>query len=489
MNTFPSDVRSPSDHVLDNPWFQIVLVTLLAIVLIFSKLGGNGLANYDDCFYAEKAKEILKTGELMTMRYAGAPAYENPPFYMWLVALSYLLFGVTEYAAKFPSALFGVGTVVLLYFLVRRLFSPWVAFCSAVVLSTTFIFVRYARHAMLDVTLTFFVSLAMLALVLATRKNPRYFLLFGLSVGVCVLTKSVLGFFPLVIAVLFLGLTGRWRLLFNVYFLAGVAVAFLIGCSWYVHQTITYGDVFLRAHFGWVILQRGFTEDPSPWYEHLSYFRDLLTNYWPWLPVLCFGLWRYFTLAFRKDDTALLFVLWFSVIIVTMSVMNARVLWYIMPVFPAAAVMSGDVLASLLRNRGRLVFVSVVVGIGIFAALLINMTPLQVEPQRERDVRILAPYVRQCATEGATIAAYRFTYHGLNSALQFYSDHAAARFYDNPADLRTAFKGAGLMVCIIRASDHVEVFANAPGCFVIRSAEEYMLVANRPVDVSGVKTW
>ena len=152
------------DRVFSDYRLHIALIALVSIILIFSKLGGTGLANYDDCYYAQKAKEILQTRSWMTMHLNNRPTYDNPPFYMWLVALSYTVFGVSEYAAKFPSALMGVSTIILVYFFARYLFGPWIGFFSSAVLSTTSFFTRYARHAMFDVTLSFFVCLAMFAL-------------------------------------------------------------------------------------------------------------------------------------------------------------------------------------------------------------------------------------------------------------------------------------------------------------------------------------
>src|SRR5262245_59637955 len=105
---------------------QFIIVLALSITIIISKLGGNGLANYDDCFYAQKAKEILHTGEWMTMHFNNQPAWENPPLFIWFIALSYKLFGVNEFAAKFPSALFGVATVCLLYVIGRKFYGAWV---------------------------------------------------------------------------------------------------------------------------------------------------------------------------------------------------------------------------------------------------------------------------------------------------------------------------------------------------------------------------
>lgn len=469
-----------------SPRFHLFIITLFAVTMIFSKLGGNGLANYDDCFYAQKAKEILQTGSWMTMHYNSQPAFENSPLYMWFVAASYKMFGINDYAAKFPSALFGVGTILLVYFIARRVYGDWAAFASSFILSTTFVFTRYARHAMIDVTLSFFFCAAMLALLAAVERDRRYFLVWGAAIGLCILAKSILGFFPLVVTVLFLLLTRQWRMLIAPSFLGGTLLALATGCSWYLHETLAFGSSFLQVHFQWLIFQRGFTDTPQAWQEHLSYLKDILTYYWPWLPLLVVGIAQLAINIRRGSPPAMVLLLWFLVPIAVMSVMNARVLWYIMPVFPAAAVIGGSTLAGFLRGTMKIVFAKAVVAIGLAAFLLINATPLQIESQRETDVRTLAPYVRHAAAQGAAVVGFRVDFYGLNNALLFYSDHAASPIYDDHAGVEKIFADSPAAVCMLHTSDLPGFLRNVHPAEVIRKMDDLTLVANKPIDVSGV---
>ena len=482
--------QSPSFHSLvSHQYFHIIFIALIAITLIFTKLGGNGLANYDDCCYAQKAKEILQTGNWMTMHYNHQPAFENPPFYMWLAATSYKVFGVSEYAAKFPSAFMGVATILLIYFFARILFEPWVCFVSSLVLSTTFIFIRYARHAMLDVTLSFFVCLALFALVLALKKNDKYFLLWGLSIAICILTKSVLGFSPLVISVAYMLLTKRWRTLFTVYFMFGCLLIVLVGFSWYVHQYLKFGNEFLRVHFGWLIFQRGFQAGPEPWYEHLSYAEDLLKYYWPWLPVLIIGVVKFIKMSFQKNEHAALLLLWVAIIFGTMSMMTTRVLWYIMPIFPACAMIVGNVLRGFLNEQGRLIFQKISIGIGILAFIILVATPVQVEAEREKDARIVAPYVKHFAKNGAKITAFKYDYYGLNNALLFYSDYAASPIFHTFDEVSKAFEDSSLMLCIVSSSEFDSIAATVRGIHIIRKTEELALISNKELESSQIEPW
>ena len=465
-----------------HPNLQIVFIGLVAFTLIFTKLGGRGLANYDDCFYAEKAKEILQTGEWMTMQYNHRPAFENPPFYMWLTAASFTVFGVNDYGAKFPSALMGTATILLVYFFARRLFDAWTGFAGSMVLSTTFIFIRYARHAMFDVTLSFFVCLALLALILALKKNSVYFLLWGTSIGICVLTKSVLGFFPLVITVFFLLLTKRWRMLFSSYFIAGSFMALSIGCSWYIHQYIKFGNNFLHVHFGWLIFQRGFQAQSEPWYEHFSYAEDLLKYYLPWLPLLIIGVVKCVRMSLKKNESALLLLLWVLVIFITMSMMTTRVLWYIMPIFPASAIIVANVLRGLLNERGAFVFQKVSYGMGLLAFIVLIGTPVQIEAEREKDVRTIAPLVNYFAGKGANVIAFRCDFYGLNNALLFYSDHAASPIYHSFDEVQTVMAKPETQLCVVNASAIDSLINIVQGIHIIRKTEELVLVSNKDLE-------
>ncbi|MGY8766462.1 MAG: ArnT family glycosyltransferase, partial [Nitrospinaceae bacterium] len=88
----------------------------------------NGIQNYDDAYYAQKAKEILESGSLWLITYSGIPAFDNPPMPFWLTAMAYSLFGVSTYSAIFSSALFGTGIILITYRLSLLLYKDnWVA--------------------------------------------------------------------------------------------------------------------------------------------------------------------------------------------------------------------------------------------------------------------------------------------------------------------------------------------------------------------------
>jgi 4-amino-4-deoxy-L-arabinose transferase-like glycosyltransferase len=472
-----------------SPRFHVGFLLFFSITLIFVKLGGNGLANYDDCFYAQKAKEIVNTGDWMTMHYNHKPAFENPPFYMWLVVLSYKAFGISEYAAKFPSALMGVATILLIYFFTKKMFGAWSAFASSFILSTTYVFIRYARHAMIDVTLTFFFCLAMVALYYSLHNHRKYFILWGFAIAACILAKSILGFFPMVVSVGFLLLTKRWKVLFDPYFVVGSAIALLVGCQWYAHEISLFGKEFINVHFGWLIIQRGFSQGEESWYGHLSYFRDLVTYYWPWLPLLIVGYLKFVNSARAKNENAILLLAWFTLPIVTLSVMSSRVLWYIMPVFPAAAIIGGATLHQFFDERKKETFVKGCVAVGALLFIVFLVLPTNLEANREQDIRVLSPYVKHFASQGAELIAFREDYYGLNNALLFYSDYGASAIPQDYQELSKVMSKPDTVVCIVRTQLLPELKKNIPTAHLIRATEEIALISNARLDISTVKTW
>ncbi len=456
----------------------LIAAALFGAVLIFSRLGVNGIANYDDCFYAQKAKELLQTGSWMTLHHAGAPSFENPPGFIWLQAISYMAFGVSDFSAIFPSALFGVLTIILVYFLARELSGPAAAGPSAFVMATTFFFIKYARHAMIDVALTFFVTLAIHAAILAARRDRRYFILWGAAVSACVLMKSVLGFFPALITVVFLLFTGRGRLLVDRWFLAGSLLVFTIGCSWYIHQYFAFGSDFTRLHFSWLIVERGFEGGAGPWYAHLSYLGEMATYYWPWLPVLIWGVIRLAGPARKGDEAAILLLLWPALIIGVMSLMQTRSAWYVMPAYAAAAVICGGVIGQRFSRRAIDGAARIAAGLAVALAIVINLVPVELSAERERDVRTMAPLVRERANAGVTVVGYGFDFHSVNNALLFYSDQAARPVYADPASLRDAMAVPSPVICIVYTRHLDSLLPELPTASLVLKTDGLSLISN-----------
>ncbi|OGF46597.1 MAG: hypothetical protein A2452_11475 [Candidatus Firestonebacteria bacterium RIFOXYC2_FULL_39_67] len=425
--------------IFKNERIQLAIIAVFAVIVLFAKLGAGGLASLDDCYYAQQAKEILQTGDWLTMHYQGKPLHENDPVCLWSMAFMFKTFGISEFSARFHSAFFGVLTIILIYFLGRLLYNHRVGIFSSVILLTTQIFTKYARHAMLDVTLTFFVILSLFFFVKAVKeegkttdnKNALYFLLFGVSTGIAILTKNLLGVFPLLTAAFHTlfnkGFTRRFS--FNLTFAAVIALA--LPSIWYFYSYKTSGLEFFRVHFGYIIFDRSLKENAGKqdFWSYTSYAAAIFKFYQPWIFLALAGFILMITKWIKeKDKGSIILIIHVTLTLIILSLSNARKIWYIMPVFPAFAVM-----ASLFTNnyilkseKARSIALVSLFGAGAILSGIILFTPVRLDWNRNADIKAIAPFVKEIVPEGQRILTYQTEeYFAVQLPLIFYSDRSA----------------------------------------------------------------
>jgi len=441
--------------LLLDPRAHGALLVACAVVILFARAGAGPLPNYDDAYYAEKAKQMLRTGDWLTPRFAGIERLDNPPLFLWLMGASFAVMGVTSYAAVFWSALSGVACVALTHRLAVRLGrEPFEAWAAGLVLLGTGYFLKYANHAMFDVFLTALFLAAMLAYRRAWEGSARAWLALGVLAGLGVLTKSALGLFPLIVAVLHALWSGRaGHALRNGAWLAPLAAITVIA-PWYGYQLATHRDAFLSEHIAWLLLERGAGSAASaPGSQPLGYLNELAKSYWPWLPLAAFGLWSTVREAFARGaqqepagkwsarTTAQLLITWLVVVLGIMSLAREKKLWYVMSVFPALALLSARDLARLARGpqlRDRLVLGGF--ALAAVAGAILAFTPWGSVPPRRPDLMNMALAARAMVPASQPIAFLGGNYWTIAHQFVFHSD-------------RTLERGDGQAVSVMRTLD------------------------------------
>src|SRR5918994_6600669 len=165
-------------RALDQSDFAVAAgLAVIAAIVILPGLGVQSLANWDEAIYGVLTRELLADPAL-TLRYGDRLWFEKPPFAFWLMALSSSAFGLTEFALRLPSAIFGITAIVLQYLAGRRLGGRTAGLLAAVLLLGVPQFVAYSRLAMIDVPLT---TLGMLSVVLLlwAKEKPSLMILGG----------------------------------------------------------------------------------------------------------------------------------------------------------------------------------------------------------------------------------------------------------------------------------------------------------------------
>ena len=166
----------------------LALLLLGTALLAFWSLGSLPLVDVDEPVYGQVGKEMAHSGPAgwLTPHYGGQPWFDKPPLFYWLTALSMRLFGVSEFAARFPSALLAVALVAVTYALARRTYpqTPRAALWAGFALATSVQFFLLARAAVTDMTLALTLTLALLALYTWTQTDRgRWIVLAGVMTG------------------------------------------------------------------------------------------------------------------------------------------------------------------------------------------------------------------------------------------------------------------------------------------------------------------
>jgi 4-amino-4-deoxy-L-arabinose transferase-like glycosyltransferase len=168
----------------------VILIIICFSPLFFYKLGQSSLVSWDEAWYGEVARTILRTGNWISMRYNNEPFTDKPPGGIWLTALFFQFLGVSDFTARLSQALAGLFTMYLAYLVGSRLFNKVVGLLSAISLSSAAWFLYRARTGNLDVLLTCCYLLSIyLALQASTKK--KYLIPLGLSLAYLAMIKGI----------------------------------------------------------------------------------------------------------------------------------------------------------------------------------------------------------------------------------------------------------------------------------------------------------
>jgi 4-amino-4-deoxy-L-arabinose transferase-like glycosyltransferase len=96
----------------------LFLIILIAVFISFFRLGSVTLFDVDEAVFAQATKEMIENADWITPTYNGENRYDKPILFYWLMAASYKVFGINEFAARFPSALSGVLLVLSVFLFV-----------------------------------------------------------------------------------------------------------------------------------------------------------------------------------------------------------------------------------------------------------------------------------------------------------------------------------------------------------------------------------
>ncbi len=304
---------------------------------------GSWLAEPDEARYAEIPREMLASGDFVTPRLNGVPYLEKPPLLYWANAASLRLFGLTPWAARLPTRLFGLGTVVVLVLGVAAASSAETGLAAGILYLAAPLGFAFSRINLTDAPLTFFftATLFLACATLARREAQRRFAglsaLTGLAAAGGFLSKGLIAVvLPGAVLLLWCLATRRTRFLSSL--LAGPALpVFLLAAAPWFLLAERSNPGFLRFFFIHEHFQRFSTTvsgRPGPIYYFVLIFLGGFLPVVPFFLSLLKKAWR------RDEPEALFFLLWFVVVLVFFSLSRSKLPPYLMPAFPAAAALA-----------------------------------------------------------------------------------------------------------------------------------------------------
>jgi 4-amino-4-deoxy-L-arabinose transferase-like glycosyltransferase len=314
---------------------------LLAVVfLYFFNLGLNQVWQPNEAFYADASKNMLKTKDFLTPIYNGELRLNKPPMTYWLTSLSFSIFGINEFALRLFQVLAGLGTGLLTYLMAKRFSGGEAPLFSFLALTLSFQFIANARYTSPEVLLTFFITLSLFLWYLSYQRNSGFlFFLALLSSSFGVLTKGPVGFLaPASVIFLYLLLTDRREILKLRYYL-GTLFVLITGGWWFLYQYSVNREEFLKV-FVKENIKRVYALQEDPIY---FYILDINVSFLPYSFIFYLSLlW-----ALKSRRKELLFpLLWFFVFFIVFSLVKMKLPVYLMPAFPAMAILVGSFLSS-----------------------------------------------------------------------------------------------------------------------------------------------
>jgi 4-amino-4-deoxy-L-arabinose transferase-like glycosyltransferase len=374
---------------------NVSLLLGLATLLLFLNLGELGLTDRDEGRNAEAGREMLESGDWISPTFNYEPRFQKPVLVYWLMAIAYRALGVSEFAARLPSALFGVALILLQYVFLTRCRGPVIALFGALMLLLNVEIIGLSRMALTDSALIFFMTLALFSFWLGFRRerpDRRRLWLFYLAMALATLTKGPVGFLvPLVTVALYLAMTRQWgRFWREGYPLAGTAVLVLLALPWYALMWSRHGAAYAASAQANTV-GRFLNPMEGHGFTVLFYLPVLLLGFFPWsgwLPYAWYQAFRNWRVArnagvtrepsHSSDDLDWFSAAWVLVVLVFFTLSSTRLPHYIGPLFPAAAILTACYWnRSLIRpdTRGARAAIHTVMLLGCLLALAFAFAP------------------------------------------------------------------------------------------------------------------
>ena len=329
--------------------FTFLGLLVICYFVFFFNIGNYALMDVDETRYVSMARDMFHGKDFLTLYLNGDYFFEKPPLYFWGECLSFAIFGkVNEFTARFPVALYGTLSTLLVYFTGKKVVSRRFGVISAIILATTLEFVILAKFAILDIVVTTCIGFSVMFGFLSqfvSDKNKKYmWWLFYIFSGLAVMAKGIPGFVVPFAVMFFVTLANKtFKQVFRPqYILPGFLLFFLIVLPWHIimfkiHDPLFFNEYIMKHH-----INRFFSSSQidrkQPFY---FYILTLLWGLIPWIfSVIAIAIAKVKAIkniSFKDLSDRKKFLLFngiaFLVTMLFFSVSKTKLITYILPVY------------------------------------------------------------------------------------------------------------------------------------------------------------
>lgn len=347
--------------------FTFLGLLIVCYFIFFFNIGNYPLMDVDETRYVSMARDMFHCKDFLTLYLNGEFFFEKPPLYFWGECLSFAIFGkVTEFTARFPVALYGTLSTLLLYFTGKKIVSRRFGVISALILATTLEFVILAKFAILDIVVTTCVGFSVMFGFLTQfvqDKNKKYmWWLFYIFSGLAVMAKGIPGFVVPFAVMFFVTIANKtFKQVFKPqYILPGFLLFFLIVLPWHlimfkIHDPLFFHEYIIKHHIERFLNSNEINRE-QPFY---FYVLTVLWGLVPWIfSAIAVGITKLKSIKkfnvteLSNPQKYLLFnAIAFVVTMLFFSSSSTKLITYILPVYFFTACILGFVWEDYMFNK------------------------------------------------------------------------------------------------------------------------------------------
>ena len=346
-------------------FFTILGLCILFYFLFFHNIWSYALMDVDESRYVSMSKDMFNSKDFLTLYLNKEFFFEKPPLYFWSECLSFAVWGkITEATARFPVALYGMLSCLMVYILGKKVVSRVFGVVSSLILATSLEFLILAKFAILDIVLascvTFSLCFGILTYFVQEQNKKYMWWLFYIFSGLAVMAKGIPGFVIPFGSMFFISLYSKnfKEILKPKYTIVGFILFLCIILPWHIimlntHSPLFFNEYVMKHHVARFLGSESLGRQ-QPFYFYLL---TILWGFFPWilsaLTVLIRKIIKW-DFGFRGKNNAQTLMVFAGIIalftLIFFSSSKTKLITYILPIYPALALLGGIIWTNYIQS-------------------------------------------------------------------------------------------------------------------------------------------